>query len=210
MENVIRQMELDQGMRFVCAHREVNNRRLAYGETVRPCPGRHPFQYEPILLAEALLAVVGFPIEREFALDRSDDSMRYVESLMSDAIRPFATMNLSAMSMKRRRSLSQELLGVGPSRRRLLLISKADIKQAIARRPSDPTERQLAELFDRKHICSPELKLLVRQVYEETKLEFQSSHSLERSTKSEVLDWITEHWNQLSGTFRVMAINHPK
>jgi hypothetical protein len=210
MENGIRQMEMDQAMKLVYARREVKNRRLAYGQTVQPCSGRHPFQYEPILLAEALSAVVRFPIQREFALDRSDDSVHYVDYLMSDAIQPFATIDLSAMSMERRRSLSQEFLGVGPSRRRILLTSKADTKKVIASRPSDPTARQLTELFGGKHIFSSELKLLVRQVCDEMKLEFRGSHSLERSTKSEILDWITEHWNQLSGTFRVMAINHPK
>jgi hypothetical protein len=58
MENIIRQVEIDQAMKFVYAHSEVKNRRLAYGETIEPCCDGHPFQHEPILLAEAVLRVV--------------------------------------------------------------------------------------------------------------------------------------------------------
>jgi hypothetical protein len=131
MENVIRQIEVDQAMKRIYARHWVKNRRLAYGETVDPCPKRYPFQSEPIPLAEALLKSLAFPTQQEFALCSDGDSLSYVEHIMSDIWRPFTKTNLSVMNLKRRRSLYQELEGVGPSRRTVLLASKTDIKKTL-------------------------------------------------------------------------------
>jgi hypothetical protein len=36
-------------------------------------------------------------------------------------------------------------------------------------------------------------------------MEFHGVHNLERSTKTEVLDWIAEQWNQFSSALRLLA-----
>jgi hypothetical protein len=52
----------------------------------------------------------------------------YVEELFSDVLLAFAKTNLSAMSNRKRRSLFQELAGVIPSSRQIILSSKSQAK----------------------------------------------------------------------------------
>jgi hypothetical protein len=207
MANVVRQMEIDQAMRLVYAHHEVQNRRLAYGETVAPSRGRHALQFEPNLLADALLKVVGFPSALDFSLAHVDDPFSYVEYLMSDVLRPFVKANLSARSVKKTRSLCQQLQGIGPSRSRLLLTSKSDMRRAMGVRPGDPIERQLLDIFGGKRLLSADLKVLVHRVSREGYARFEGRRSLGMSTKAEVLDWVSEHWSDRSGPLRMIAAN---
>jgi hypothetical protein len=210
MENIIRQMEIDQAMKFVYAHHEVNNRRLAYGETIEPFCDGYPFQHKPILLAESVLRVVGFPIQHEFSSDHTADTFSCVEHLMSDVVQSFATTNLSAMSVKKKRSLSQELLGVGPSRRRILLTSKSEMKKAMGVQSVDPVERQVVQILGRKHVLSADLKSIVSGICQTTGMEFHGAHGLERSTKTEILDRIVEQRDQFSSALRLPAVDRSR
>jgi hypothetical protein len=81
------------------------------------------------------------------------------------------------------------------------------MKRGMEIRPSDPIERQLIDIFGKKRLLSAELKTLVRQVCLEAHVSFEGPRSLGMATKSEVLDWITTRWDDLSGPFRVIAAN---
>jgi hypothetical protein len=74
-------------------------------------------------------------------------------------------------------------------------------------RPGDPIESQLIDIFGKERLLSAELKTLVRQVRLEAHGPFEGPRSLGMATKSEGLDWITMHWDGLSGPFRVIAAN---
>jgi hypothetical protein len=89
-------------MKMVYAHRTVRDRRLAYGEVVKPFEQPHGFAYKPRLLAEALLASVGFPSITEFSLTVGHDGPSLVKYLISGALLPFAPPNHSAMNRKTR------------------------------------------------------------------------------------------------------------
>jgi hypothetical protein len=51
------------------------------------------------------------------------------------------------MSVRKQRSLNQELHGVAPSSRRVILSSKSEMKAVIGRRGVDPIEQYLGVLL---------------------------------------------------------------
>jgi hypothetical protein len=97
------------------------------------------------LLAESILRFVGFPSDDKFYLTVEHDVTSLVEYVLSDMLLPFAKTKLSAMSEKTRRSLYQELQGAVPSRRRVLLSAKSQLKAVLGPRTSGPIERKCWE-----------------------------------------------------------------
>jgi hypothetical protein len=53
-------METDEAMKFVDAHQQVKNRRLASGETVAPCQNLTGLQLSPLIFAEAFVYATSF------------------------------------------------------------------------------------------------------------------------------------------------------
>jgi hypothetical protein len=58
---IIKTMETDETMKFVYAHQQVKNRRVACRETVAPCKNLAGLQLSPLIFAEPLMCAAGFP-----------------------------------------------------------------------------------------------------------------------------------------------------
>jgi hypothetical protein len=126
---------------------------------------------------------------------------------VSDALLPFAKTNFNMLSARKRRSLYQELHGVAPSSRRIILSSRSEMREVIGRTAVDPIEQHLGALLGQSRVLSEELKLLVVQVCETADVSFEGAHALNRSTKREVLEWIGENWDARSETFTTITVN---
>jgi hypothetical protein len=126
---------------------------------------------------------------------------------MSDPLLPFAKTNFHMMSARKRRSLYQELHGIAPSSRCIILSSKSKMRGVIGRIAVDPIEQHLGALLVQPRVLSDELRLLVLQVCEAADVSFEGAHGLNRLTKKEVLGWIGENWDALGKTFTPIAAN---
>jgi hypothetical protein len=126
---------------------------------------------------------------------------------MSDALLPFAKTNFYMMSSRKRRSLYQELHGVAPSSRRIILSSKSQLKGVVSYKAFDPIERHLASLLGCTRILAADLRLLVTHVCDTGDIPFGGTHSLNRATKREVLEWIGANWDDLGEAFTTFAAN---
>jgi hypothetical protein len=118
----------------------------------------------------------------------------YVEELFSDVLLPFVKTNLSATSNQKRRSLFQELAGVIPSSRRIILSSK----------------RQFVQSSCRLQVCSDdseERRLMIEQACEATAARIEGPHRSNRSTKREMLDWISADWEELGQVVTPITAN---
>jgi hypothetical protein len=188
---------------------QVKNRRLAYGVIVQPCGQKHPFKRSPCFFADAFLILVGFPATVDPALrSASADAIhQYVEELMSDTLLPFAKTKLSAKSEKKLRTLYQELQGVAPSSRRIILSAKSQMRKVIGERATDPVEQHIAELLGKKRLLSDELKVLIGQVCAAEHIPFQGPRPLNRSTKRQMLDWVSSNWDNIGQFMTSMAAN---
>jgi hypothetical protein len=209
MADLIKTMENDEVMNFIYVYGEVKNRRLAYGETVSPAGDLDKLGITPLMFADAVIFVVGFPTAMQPILgDVSEDKFHdFAEKLMSDMLLPFAKTNFFMMSSRKRRSLYQELQGVAPSSRRVMLSSKSELKGVVGPKRIHPIEQHLAGILGRPHVLTEDLKLIVRQVCEARRVNFEGPHSLRRTTKREVLNWIGEHWDELGDTFTMVTVN---
>jgi hypothetical protein len=126
---------------------------------------------------------------------------------MSDALLPFAKTRFYMMSARKRRSLYQDLHGVAPSSRRIILSAKSEMRSVVAHRAIDPIEQHLAALLRVPKVLAQDLKLLVEQVCGTAGTSFEGQHSLNRSTKREVIEWIGANWADLGGVFATVAAN---
>jgi hypothetical protein len=191
-------------MKLVCVQEQIKNRRIAYGETISPCSCLTGIGITPLIFGEAVLHIVGFPAPVSPLLGDIDI---FAEKLVSDALLPFAKTNFHMMSSRKRRSLYQELHGVDPSSRRIILSSKSEMKAVIGHAAHDPIEKHPGELLGRIRIFSENLKLLVLQVCDTTGVPSEGAHPFRRSTKREVLEWIEESWSTLGEAFATIAAN---
>jgi hypothetical protein len=73
-----------------------------------------------------------------------------VDHLISDGVIPSAETKITAMSERTGGSLYQELEGIIPSQRVMLLLCKSKLKRLMNKKPAHPVERQLVELFGRE------------------------------------------------------------
>jgi hypothetical protein len=192
-------------MKMIYAHRTVRNRRLASGEVVEFSEPPHGFAYEPLPLAEALMAFVGCPSVTKLSLMVEHDVPSLVEYLISDALLSFAKTKLSTTSEKTRRSLYQELQGVAPSTRRVLVSATSQLKAVLGWWTSNPMERHLAQMRGTHPISAPEPKILTETICSTAGISFDSPRSLRSSTKREVLDWIRLHRDSLRNTAAVIC-----
>jgi hypothetical protein len=209
--SLIATMEADEALRFLYVHEQVTNRRLAYGETISLCRCLTGIGMTSLMFAEALIFTVGVAASiSPLVWDSSVDTFHIVtEKLMSDFLFPFVKTDFYLMSAQKRRSLHQELQGVVPSSRRILLSSKSEMKSVVGPDAIDPIEQNLAGLLGCPRILTEYLKILVTQVYEDTRIPFEARHPLNRSTKREVLDWIGENWERLGQGFTTFATSQP-
>jgi hypothetical protein len=200
-------METDEAMKFVYAHQQVKNHRLACGETVAPCQNLAGLQLSPLIFAEAFICAAGFPASPTPAvIEMGEDQLHiHLEKLMSDLLVPFAKTKLSLVSPRKRRSLYQELRGVHPSSRRIMLSSKSALKSVIIGTAVDPIEKHLAGLLGRKGILTQDLRLFVKQVCHTANFPFDGPRALPRSTKREILCWIEDNWESLCVQFTAMT-----
>jgi hypothetical protein len=155
---------------------------------------KYVLQYESVLLAGAVSKLTGFPVVNQFALGSGHDEGRYIEHLLSDALSPFAKMNVAAMSNKRHRSLCQELQGAAASNRRVLLSSKSTPGSVLDLKASDPIERHIAELFGRKRALPEELRMLIGEAGQAPADGVEPLPNLRRATKRVIVDWIATNW----------------
>jgi hypothetical protein len=151
----------------------------------------------PLIFIEAIIHIVEFPpvISPLLGHLQLDEFRRFAEKLMSDALLPFTKTNFDMMSARKRRSLYQELHGVTPSSRQIILSSKSDIRRVVD--SANPIEQHLAALLGQPRIVSEDLKLLVQQVRDAMNFRYEGMHTLHRATKREVLEWIEENWVNL-------------
>jgi hypothetical protein len=107
------------------------------GGQVAPCPGH----------VEAVIHIAEFPATISPLLGEitMDEFHIFAEKLMSDALFLFAKTNFDMTSARKRRSLSQELLGVAPWPRRIILSSKSETRGVIGRITVNPIEQHLGE-----------------------------------------------------------------
>jgi hypothetical protein len=170
------------------------------------------------VLAQVVLCVVGFLARMTFAVDclgppPEDQVYHLVEKLMSDELIPFTKGKMSLTSCPRRRSLYQELKGVPPSGRRVMLSCKSEMASVIwGRKAINPYEKELRTLLDRPKILLPELKLLIQEACKIAQLPFviedgEQHHGLNRATKREMLQRIADHWEEYHELFIQIAVN---
>jgi hypothetical protein len=118
--------------------------------------------------------------------------------LTSNILLPFAKANFIMMSPQKRRSLFQELHGVSPSSRRVIISVKALLRKAIEHPPINLFEEHLAGLLGgRRRVPFEHLQVLIGQVCEQTRQDFDEPHRLSRSVKREMLEWIEGHWKEI-------------
>jgi hypothetical protein len=70
----------------------------------------------------------------------------------------------------------------------------------------NPFEEHLARLLGgRRRVPSEHLPVLIGQVYEQTRQDFDGPHRLSHSTKREMLEWIEGHWEEIGSPFTFVA-----
>jgi hypothetical protein len=123
---IVKIMKIDEAVEFLYSQRAVKNRRLEYGEIVSPFEYIKSLWFSCLIYAESLFCVVGFPMTlSQLVLDQGENGIHIaVERLMSDILLPFAKTSFIMMSPQKRRSLFQELHGVSPSSRRVIISAK--------------------------------------------------------------------------------------
>jgi hypothetical protein len=104
----------------------------------------------------------------------------HLEKPMSDLLLPFIKTKLTLVSPRKLRSPCQELQGVHPSSRRIMLSSKSVIVGPAV----DPIEKHLAALLGRKRILAQDLRLLVEHVCHMANFLFDGPRAFPRSTPS--------------------------
>jgi hypothetical protein len=126
VSTIVKTMEIDEAVKFLYSQRVVKNRRLKYGEIVNPLEYIKGLWFSRLICTESLFCAVGFPmILSQFVLDQEENGIHIaVERLMSDILLLFAKTNFTMLSPQKRRSLFQELHGVSPSSRRVIISAK--------------------------------------------------------------------------------------
>jgi hypothetical protein len=206
-------MEIDEAVKFFYSQRAVKNRRLEYGEIVNPPESIDGLWFTCLIYAESLLCIAGAPMTlSRLVLDQGENRIHIaIERLMSDILQPFTMMNFTMMSPQKRRSLFQELHRVSSSSRRVILSAKQLMGKAIEHPTINPFEEHLAGLLGgRRRVPSDYLRVVIGQVCEQTRQDFDGPCQLSRSTKREMFDWIEGHWEEIGPAFTCMAASQRK
>jgi hypothetical protein len=164
MVELVKTMEADEAMQFIYVQDQIKNWRLAYGETVFPCSCLTGIGITPLISVEAIIHILEFPavISPPLGHLQLDEFHLLAEKLMSDALLSFTKTNFYMMRTRKRRSLYQELHGVTPSSRRIVLSSKSEIRRMVGRTAANPIEQHLGALLGRPRIASEDLKMLIQ------------------------------------------------
>jgi hypothetical protein len=91
---IIKTMQIDEALKFVSANAHVKHRRFASGEIVDAFPDLFDMDCSLVLLAQAVLCVVGFPARTTSGVDYiglppENQVYHLVEKLMSDELMTF-------------------------------------------------------------------------------------------------------------------------
>jgi hypothetical protein len=140
-------------------------------------------------------------------LDRGENGIHIaVERLISDIVLPFAKTNFTMISPQKRRSLSQELHGVSPSSHRVIISARQFMGKAMEHSTINLSEEHLVGLLGgRRRVPSKHLRVIIEQMCEQTRQDFDGLRQLSRSTKREILEWIEGHWDEISLAFTFLA-----
>jgi hypothetical protein len=212
LDAIFKTMEVDAVRKFISAYVHLKNQRLAYGEIVDTCYDLPDMEISPLVFAQAVLCVLGFPAHMIFAMDRlgpppEDQVYHLVGKLMSDELMTFTKPRKSLMSWASRRSLYQKLKCSIPSSRRVIRSSKSDMAGVMGgHKAINPHEKELGALIDRPRILLTALKILIEEASTAAHLRFMIEdgdrhHLLHRATKREVLQWIIDHWENYHELF---------
>jgi hypothetical protein len=205
---VVKTMEIGEAVKFLSSQRAVKNRRLEYGEIVSPLEYIKGLWFSCLIYAESLLCVVRFPMTlSQLVLDQGENGIHIVvERLMSDILLPFAKTNFTVISPQKRRWLFQELHGVSPSSRRVIISAKQPMGKAMEHPKINPFKERLAGLLGGcRRVPSEHLRVLIGQVCERTRQDFDGPRRLIPSTKREMLEWIERHWEEIGPVFTFVA-----
>jgi hypothetical protein len=128
-------------------------------------------------------------------LDQGENGIHIaVEELMSDILLPFAKTKFTTMSPQKRRLLFQQLHGVSPSSRRVIISAKQFMEKAMEHLTINPFEEHLAGLSGgRRRVPSEHLQVLTGQMCEQTRQNFDGPRQLSRSTKGKMPEWMEGH-----------------
>jgi hypothetical protein len=102
----------------------------------------------------------------------------FAEKLMTNALLLFANTNFYIMCSRKQRSSKQKLQAVASSSPRIILSSKSEMKAVTVHAALDLIKQHLGELLGRTRILSEDLKLLVVQVCDTTRVPFEGAHPL--------------------------------
>jgi hypothetical protein len=171
------------------------NPRLACGQAVKGFSWLLDLNSALILFAERVFWLVDFPAFMAYDLQRrrlpqKDDELHSVVSdLVSEGRLPFAKTNFSMMNRRRGWSPYQELKGVVPSGRRILLWSKSHMAGGVVRsKAPEPIEQRLAELLRRPRLLLLVLRLILKKGFEAVSVfvridNGERQHNLNRATR---------------------------
>jgi hypothetical protein len=121
----------------------------------------------------------------QLVLDQGENGIHItVERLMSDILLPFARTNFTMMSPQKRRSLFQELHRVSPSSRRVIISTKQLMGKAMEHSTVNLFEEHLAGLLSGcRRVPSEHLRVLIGQMCEQTRQNFDGPRRVSRPTK---------------------------
>jgi hypothetical protein len=172
---IVKTMEIDEAVKFLYSERAGRNRRLEYGEIVSPFEYIKGLWFSCLIDAESLLCVVGFPMTlSQLVLDQGENEIHIAaERLMSDILLPFTKTNFMMMSPQKRRSFPQELHGVSPLFRRVIIYAKQLMGKAMEHSTFNSFAEHLAGLLGgRRMVPSKHMRVLIGQVCQQTRQDF--------------------------------------
>jgi hypothetical protein len=206
LSGILKALETDQVLRLLHATREVRKRKLAYGEVVAGLSDQETEECqssEPLLIAEALLHVTGFPITNCMELRSRDDPLALANTFLAMYVLPFIPDSGDSPT---RRSLQQELLSVMPTARHVMLTAKAQLHDVMTEKRKHWIEQIISDAFGRSRTSRQELITLTRSLCDRCILRFHGRRCLSASRKVEILEWMEAHWDVIHENLDYLAI----
>jgi hypothetical protein len=193
-------MEHDQAMKFASEQTKICKRQT-YGEIVYRHAEIEEFpsdSYQATRYAWACLTCAKFPLTE----DSDEEGISDCKAIASEFFQEWVCPNCDGMADagpdRSRISLYQAMLGVAPSQRRLVLGAKREVASCLLVSMGQQIERRLAGILrgsqTRGKLLKDELLLLVREAGPKLPLDAKELRGLLRSSKSDVLKWVEEHW----------------
>jgi hypothetical protein len=193
-------MEHRQAMRFLHENQHIFKRQ-AYGEIVDPKDEKVDLNEQQCIgIAKACLQAANFPLSEE---DTASDlpAIPVFAEFIDEHVRPD---DRPLDDGPRMRSLSKELAGIAPSRRRLTISAKAKATCLISTRATVILD-QLRDLLHKTTITKSDLWMLIGEVCRRKRVEYEGRRSLGLSTKGDMMDWIEKNWDGLKHLIITLA-----